>query len=58
MFSDKVEGCNYPVQWAREMPYVTVMEAIALKQAKCELTAAGQRYPPTPHPITRNDAAE
>jgi hypothetical protein len=58
MSSDMVEGCNYPVQWAREIPYVTVMEAIALKQAKCGLTAEGQRYPPTPHLILRNAAAE
>jgi hypothetical protein len=58
MFSDMVEGCNYPVPWAREMQYVTAMEAIALEQAKCELTAEGRRYSPTPHPILRNDPAE
>lgn len=39
--SDMIEGCNYPVPWAREMPYVTVREEIVLKQAQCELTAQG-----------------
>jgi hypothetical protein len=53
-----VEGCNYPVPWVREVPYVTVTEAVALEEAKCELTAEGRRYSPTPHQILKNDVAE